>query len=99
MYQELPKFLADTKYKDITDNNHCVHQSAFKTDGPVFMYMQAHPHLAANFNAYMAHPRKDMPTWLSVFAVDEESKGIKNNVLFVDIGGNLGHECANLKAK
>ena len=40
-----------------------------------------------------------MPTWLSVFPVDKESEGRKHDVLFVDVGGNLGHECANLKAK
>ena len=99
MYQELPKFLADTKYQDITDNNHCVYQRAFKAEGPIFMYLQAHPEMAANFNAYMCHRRKDMPTWLSVFPIDKEIEGREHDVLFVDVGGNLGHECANLKAK
>lgn len=100
MYQELPDFLAKIKYQDITDNNDTVFQTAYKTQGPAFEHMAAHPQMAAYFNQYMAHRRKGMNTWLSVFPMEEETKGSDpNGVVFIDIGGNIGHQCAEFKAK
>ena len=61
--------------------------------------MAEHPQNAAYFNQYIAHRRKDMPTWLSVFPVGQEAKGTDHDVVFVDIGGNVGHQCAEFKAK
>jgi demethylsterigmatocystin 6-O-methyltransferase len=100
VYQELPDFLAKIKYQDITENTSTVFQEAYKMDGPAFVYMAEHPRTAAYFNQYMLHRRKGMPTWLSVFPLDKETT-LKdpNGVLFVDMGGNIGHECAQLKAK
>jgi len=42
-----------------------------------------------------------MPTWLSVFPskLVEEAECGKGEVLFVDMGGNIGHQCADFKAK
>ena len=99
MYQELPDYLAKTGYQDITDNAKTVFQPAWKTDVPVFLWMAQHPDKAAYFNQYMAHRRKDMPTWLSVFPVEEELKGTQHDVIFVDVGGNVGHQCAEFKTK
>lgn len=99
MYQTLPDFLAKISYQDITDNANTVHQAAWKSEGPVFVWMAEHPQNADYFNQYLAHRRKDMPTWLDVFPVEQETKGAENGVLLVDIGGNIGHVCAEFKAK
>jgi demethylsterigmatocystin 6-O-methyltransferase len=100
LYQELPTFLAKTNYLDVTDNLHTVWQDAFKTDKDPFQLMMENPEKAENFNRYMAHRRKDMPTWLNVFPVEQYTKNWDpNGVVFVDIGGNVGHVCAELKAK
>jgi demethylsterigmatocystin 6-O-methyltransferase len=100
MYQALPDFLAKIKYQDLVDNHNTVFQEAYKTKGTPFGYMETHPQSAAYFNKYMAHRRKGMNTWLSVFPVEEEAKDYDpNGVIFIDIGGNIGHQCAELKAK
>lgn len=99
MFQELPDFLAKNGYKDITDNANTVHQAAWKTKDPLFVWMAEHPETAAHFNDYMAYRRKDMPTGLDVFPVEEEVKGTQHEVIFVDVGGNVGHQCAVFKAK
>lgn len=102
MWADLPRFLEQTKYQDMTDNNNTCWHSAYKTDQHVFMYMAEHPEVAANFNIHMAQYLKDMSTWLSVFPVDKEVGNWKakgDEVLFVDMGGNIGHQCAALKAK
>lgn len=99
MYQELPDFLAKTGYQDITDNAKTPHQAAWKTTDPAFMWMEKHPQNAAYFNQYMIHRRKNMLTWLSVFPVERELKGAKPDVLFIDLGGNIGHQCAEFKGQ
>lgn len=42
-----------------------------------------------------------MPTWLSVFPSEliENAKCGAEGVLFVDMGGNIGHQCADFKAR
>ena len=100
MYQEMPAFLAKINYTDITDNNNTVHQAAFKTDEPVFAWFTKHPQNASYFNDYMMHRRQGMATWLDVYPVEKETKGWDPEApIFVDIGGNIGHQCAELKAK
>jgi O-methyltransferase domain len=100
MYQELPKFLAKTKYENITDNTKTVLQDAWKTDQPVFMWFPQHPEAYANFNQHMASRREAMATWLSVFPVEQETRGWDpQKPVFIDIGGGIGHQCAELKAK
>jgi len=65
------------------------------------VYLANHPDAAANFNKYMAYYRGgDKPSWLSVFPFEEETKSVDaNGVLFVDMGGNIGHQCAALKSQ
>ena len=99
MYQELPKFLAKTKYQNITDNTKTVLQDAWKTDVPAFIWFPQHPEAYAYFNQYMAS-RREGGTWLSVYPVDEETKGWDPEApVYVDMGGGIGHQCAELKAK
>lgn len=100
MYQAMPDFLAKIHYQDITDNTNTVHQAAWKTDKPAFMWFAEHPKNASYFNDYMLHRRKGMPTWLDVYPVEEETKGWSSDApVFIDIGGNIGHQCAELRSK
>lgn len=48
----------------------------------------------------MAARRAGMPTWLSVYPIESETKGWNPELpVFVDIGGGIGHQCAELKGK
>lgn len=48
----------------------------------------------------MAVQREGLPTWLSVYPVNEETKGWNpENPVFVDVGGGIGHQCLALKTK
>jgi demethylsterigmatocystin 6-O-methyltransferase len=76
-------------------------QMAFNTEDPVFVYFSKHPETMGPFNEFMAYRRQGMPTWLSAFPselVEKPQRGA-DDVLFVDMGGNIGHQCAELKAK
>jgi demethylsterigmatocystin 6-O-methyltransferase len=67
----------------------------------VFVYFSKHPEKLVHFNEYMAARRQGMATWLSVFPSElvENAKSDKEDALFVDMGGNIGHQCADFKAK
>ena len=67
---------------------------------PAFTWLEKRPQAFANFNGYMASRGKGKPTWLSVYPVEEETKGWDPKVpVFVDIGGGLGHQCVEFKEK
>lgn len=100
MYQELPDFLARKKYQDITDNTDTAHNAARKSPLPAFLWFAENPQAGAWFNDYMIHRRKGMATWLDVYPLEREVKGWDvGKTVFVDIGGNVGHQCAALKAR
>ena len=101
VFQALPDFLAKHKYHDITDVNNTAFQDAYDTSDPVFVYFSKHPEKLTHFNEFMAYRRNGMATWLSVFPskLVEEAKCGKEEALFVDMGGNIGHQCADFKAK
>lgn len=82
------------------DNTKTVLQQAWNTDQPGFIWFQQHPEKFDNFNQYMAIQREGLPSWLSVYPVDEETKGWNpENPVFVDVGGGIGHQCLALKKK
>lgn len=55
---------------------------------------------AAYFNEYMAHRRKDQAICWDVYPVEEEAKDWGSDAaLLVDIGGNIGHQCAEFKSR
>lgn len=100
VYQKLPEFLAAAKYQNITDNTNTVFQQACNTDVPTFIWFQQHPEKFVYFNQFMAIQRHGMPTWLSVYPVEKDTKGWKpENPVFVDVGGGIGHQCLALKNK
>jgi demethylsterigmatocystin 6-O-methyltransferase len=100
VFQKLPDFLKETKYQPITDNTKCVLQPAWKINVPAFIWLQQNPERFANFQQYMMQQRQGMPTWLSVYPVEKETKSWSpEHPIFVDVGGGLGHQCAALKGK
>lgn len=100
VYQEMPDFLAKINYTDITDTANTAHQAAWKSSKPPFAWFVEHPQHASHFNDYMMHRRQGMVTWLDVYPIEKETKGWSSEApVFVDIGGNIGHQCAELKSK
>ncbi|KAL2050995.1 hypothetical protein ABVK25_008741 [Lepraria finkii] len=100
VYQEMPDFLAKINYTDITDTANTAHQAAWKSSKPPFAWLAENPQHARYFNDYMMHRRQGMVTWLDVYPIEKETKGWSSEApVFVDIGGNIGHQCAELKSK
>ena len=75
MYQKLPSFLLDNGYQNITDENHAVHQDAWKTSVDAFTWLSQHPKNFSDFNQYMAAHRTTTPSWLSKYPLEAEIQG------------------------
>lgn len=95
----MPRYLKKTHYVDIADHYHTVFQDAWKTQLGAFEWFEHHPEELQFFNDFMAARRDAVESWLSVYPIAEESKGWDpDEVLFVNIGGGIGHQCAQFKA-
>ena len=71
-----------------------------KTDQPAFVWALSQPERLQNFNLWMTATHESQKSWLDVFPPERFCKGSDGNrVLFVDIGGGVGHQCAALKAR
>lgn len=99
LYQEMPRFLKKTKYQNPSDHYHSVFQDAWKTELGAFEWFKYHPMNLEYFNQYMAFRREGAETWLSVYPVEEEAKLWDPEApVFVNVGGGIGHQCAEFKA-
>ena len=102
VFQELPDYLAETKYNNITDNGKTVIQKAYNMDLPGFVWFPSQPKRFAYFQQVMTVQRAGALDWPSVFPVEKEISGWSANsdkALLVDVGGGFGHQCLAFRAK
>lgn len=93
-----------TSYRNPTDPHHTVFQDAWKVETTQFPWFSQHPDKLKYFNDYMALRRGPEKSWLSVYPVEEEvkrwsGKWSATNLLYVNIGGSIGHQCKQFKQK
>lgn len=79
---------------------HTAFKLAFDTDLNAYSWFGQHPAQLNHFNTYMALRRNPNSTWLSVYPVAEEAGGWPSEKpLYVNIGGGVGHQCAQFREK
>lgn len=101
-FQAIPEFLRQTEYKNPGDGAHTPFHLAFHTNKSLFEWLADHPDNLAHFNNYMALHRKQSEglSWLSVYPVEAEAAGWPaEQPVYVDVGGGIGHQCAQLREK
>ena len=99
-WQAMPKFMKKVGYKHLTDAHNTVFQDAWNTKETAFEWFSHQPDELEFFNQYMAARRNADETWLSVYPVEEESKGWPaEEAVYVNIGGSIGHQCQEFKMK
>jgi hypothetical protein len=99
-YQVLPDYLKETGYKNPVDETKTTFQVAFNTPLNSYAWFASHPVHLDHFNTYMALRRKPDTTWLSVYPVEKEAADWPaDRGLYVNIGGSIGHQCAQFKEK
>ncbi|EKG09545.1 O-methyltransferase family 2 [Macrophomina phaseolina MS6] len=100
--QALPDFLLERQYQDVVKNTDTAFNRAWKTELPFFFWVRTQPKLwDILHHALQVQWRAD---WLSGFELTHYLGGWTaqpgdGKVLFVDVGGSMGVQCANLKAK
>lgn len=95
---QVPEFLSTTGYTNPTNVLRSAFQIAHKTDKPAYEWVMEQPQLMADFNLWMTDQRFGSQTWLDVFNVSHHfGYSSADTLLFVDIGGGLGQQCALLK--
>lgn len=95
--QQIPDFLAETKYQNITENNKTVFNKAFNTDLPAFVWYPNQPERFGNFQKVMTVQRAGAPTFLSAFQFKKELGDFQGKPVFVDVGGGFGHQAMAVK--
>jgi demethylsterigmatocystin 6-O-methyltransferase len=97
----LPKFLVSTKHQNPSDPAHCAFQLGHNTKDVFFQWLPKNPANFATFNLLMTDYHAGQKTWLDVFPFEERfGHNLDHNTpLFVDVGGELGHQCLALKAR
>ncbi|KAF4254095.1 hypothetical protein KXV95_002611 [Aspergillus fumigatus] len=95
-YQEMPRYLAKTGYKNPTSFTDGIFQRAHKTDLHTFAYVHGDPMRSARFNHFMKAQRGSQPKCFDLYPFAEESKGWPSDKpLFVDVGGGAGYQTAS----
>ncbi|KAF2963107.1 hypothetical protein GQX73_g10470 [Xylaria multiplex] len=100
-YQVTPEYLRQIGYNNPTDEKNTAFHFAFGTKINPYQYMVEHPKQLNHFNKYMALRRQAELSWLTVYPVREEAGALTDpeRALYVNIGGGIGHQCAQFKEK
>jgi len=95
--QALPEFLKATEYQNPESSDNTAFQKGHKTDLSPFEWFKTKPKNVGWFMEFMPAQREGMPIWLDAFP---EPKGVDpERVLFVDVGGGIGHQGVELKTR
>jgi demethylsterigmatocystin 6-O-methyltransferase len=98
-----PSYLERTKYRTPQDIKDSAFSQARGIDKNIFQWFSENPEAMAKFNLWMTVQRYGGRLWLDHFpfekVVCEGGEITEDTVLFVDLGGNIGHQCEALKNK
>jgi demethylsterigmatocystin 6-O-methyltransferase len=96
-YQALPDFLKDTKFTT-PPGTKCAWQKSVNTELDWFPYYKQYPEKLGYFQKLMSVPRDG--DWLDVVQFAEAASAVtQDRALFVDIGGNIGHQSKRLRSR
>lgn len=94
VYQALPDYMPEQKYQTETNGKFAWHK-AMSTELDFFPWAKQHPEKLGWFQNLMSVPRDG--EWFDVIPFTDNCS--PDQAHFVDIGGNIGHQCRRLKAK
>ncbi|KAI1179887.1 S-adenosyl-L-methionine-dependent methyltransferase [Nemania sp. FL0916] len=98
----IPQFLRENNYANIVDGAHSPWYIGQRTDLEPFKWLYSRPDMLKYFMTWMINQRDGLPTFLDVVDFKKEfgSQGVDEKTpVFVDIGGNMGHQCVALRQK
>lgn len=100
-WHELPSHLAKNKYKNPTDAMNAAIQGAWNTKDHFIQFLSTKPAFQRSFQTYMSGFDEGRGSWMQFYPVEKQlgtgAKQDNDSVMFVDVGGGLGHEAAAVK--
>ena len=94
-YQALPEFLRETGYQNEPKSS--AFQKALGTELELYPWLKQRPNDLKNFQSAM-QLNKDI-NGMDIVPFDDNVSGGHDDVVFVDIGGNVGHQAAEVLSK
>lgn len=100
-FRILPEFLREGGWKDLTDGRNAPFQKSFNTDLHMFDYLKQYdPGLHQKYKNQLAGYGMGRVYWTDAYPIREQTNiGSDGNVLFVDIGGNMGRDAKILRER
>ncbi|KAL4745383.1 hypothetical protein BDW72DRAFT_198702 [Aspergillus terricola var. indicus] len=100
----LPSFLKRTNYANPSNGCHAAFQDGYRTDKHFFEFLKEHPTYGTEFNNHMTAYHQGRPSWMDegFYPVSSLMEGLNINaddVLLVDVGGNVGHDLSEFRRK
>ncbi|OTA95598.1 hypothetical protein M434DRAFT_20167 [Hypoxylon sp. CO27-5] len=97
----LPQFLGETGYADISGSNRCPWNSVYHIQEDFWTWLQKHPLHLQRYLSYLQNYRFGLPSFVDVVNIEQEIAlgSTDSTVLFMDLGGAMGHNCIALRRK
>lgn len=102
-WNNLPAYLKENDYRNPTDSMNAAFHKAHNSTSHFITFLATKPEFQRSFQIYMSGFDEGRTNWTDIFPVEEEiGKGARQDpeaILFVDIGGGMGHEGLALKKR
>ncbi|KAJ5115004.1 hypothetical protein NUU61_000763 [Penicillium alfredii] len=100
----LPAYLKKNGYCNPSNGKDCSFQIGFNTDLHFFEFLKETPEAAIQFNNHMSAYHQGRPSWMDVGFYDvpgliKQANTGEQDVLLVDVGGNVGHDLSEFRRK
>lgn len=100
MFQSLPYFLGQEKFKNPTDGNNSNWQYWKGTSNTFFQDVGINPSLASHFHdAMKCHSQYNLTPWVEVYTDDVVGVAKPDRPIVVDIGGSTGHDLEKFRLR
>ena len=102
-WNTLPAYLEAKNYENPTDAMDTAFHVAHHTTDHVMTFIATKPDFQKAFQMYMSGFNEGRSSWMDIFPVKEnlgtDARDDQAAVMFVDIGGGMGHEAVALKKR
>lgn len=102
-WNNLPAYLAKNKYKNPTDVLDAAFHTAHNTKDHFISFLATKPDFQRSFQTYMSGFDEGRTSWMDFYPVERElaagARQEQDAIMFVDIGGGMGHEAVALKKR
>ena len=102
-WNRLPAYLKETNYRNPIDSANTAFHKAHNTTSHFMSFLATKPDFQRSFQTYMSAFNEGRSSWADFYPAQKRiGTGARQDpeaIIFVDVGGGIGHECLALKKK